>query len=96
MCADFYLRARILVRTSRRLAAPAKYYLLLVNNNNKKAETQKEKEEERLVEETAARQKVPAMYRALGRPHFIARLHRRRCARATRNDNASGLCSYFL
>lgn len=50
----------------------------------------REKEEERLVEETAARQKVPAMYRALGRPHFIARLHRRRCARATPKRQCAG------
>lgn len=95
--ADFYLRddPRITGIASR-LDAPAKYYLLLVNNNNKKTET-REKEEERSLQETAVWQKVPAMYRALGRPHFIARLHRRRCARAMPKRQCTGTGdSYFL
>lgn len=53
----------------------------IIKKKKKKKQAQKE-QEERAAKETAVRQKVPFIYRALGRPHFIARLHRRRCTRA--------------
>lgn len=40
------------------------------------------------MKETAVQQKVPFIYHALGRPLFIARLHRRRCTRAIRQNDA--------